>query len=148
MKLSKGSSSEHLKETSSSQSSSNSSSSLTLDRDDDQSPPLSPLRLPSSQKSLSSSNSSISSWKSSHQLLGSQSSDDGDSNHSIGSAVSCNSKDDRSTYNTKFARYHLETYRQNDRMRWNFDFDHNRPLDDSHHHHHQTVPRYQWEPAI
>ena len=74
--------------------------------------------------------------------------DDGDSNGSSSSSSLCNSKEDRATYNTKFAKHHLDTYRQNDRMRWNFDFDHNRPLDDNHHHHHQSVPRYQWEPAI
>ena len=129
----------HLKGTSSSSLSVNSGGSRDHDQDDDQSPPMSPLRLPQ----LSSSSSSISSWSSSSQ--NSQSSDDGDNN--INSQCN-NSKEDRSTYNTKFARYHLETYRQNDRMRWNFDFDHNRPLDDTHHHHHQTVARYQWEPAI
>lgn len=100
---------------------------------DDQSPPISPLRLPQ----LSSSNSSIFSWTTASQ--GSHSTDSMDLDQ-------CNSKEDRATYNTKFARYHLETYRQNDRMRWNFDFDHNRPLDDSHHH--PTSPRYQWEPSV
>lgn len=108
---------------------------LVEHQDDDQSPPMSPLRLPQ----LSSSSSSISSWSSSSQA--SQSSDDGD-------MMQCNGKEDRSTYNTKFAKHHLETYRQNDRMRWNFDFNHNRPLDDDHHQHHQVVARYKWEPAI
>lgn len=103
--------------------------------DEDQSPPMSPLRLPQ----LSSSSSSIYSWSSS-QGSGHISDDD--------SQPLCNSKEDRSSYNTKFAKYHLETYRKNDRIRWNFDFDHNRPLDDSHHHHHQTVPRYQWKTDI
>lgn len=106
--------------------------------DQDQSPPMSPLRLPQ----LSSSSSSIASWSSSQTSQLSEFSDLGE----------CNSKEDRSSYNTKFARYHLESYRQNDRMRWNFDFEHNRPLDDSHHHphHHPTVGhgRYQWEPAV
>lgn len=104
---------------------------------DDQSPPMSPLRLPQ----LSSSSSSIASWASQGSQI---SSEDGDSQPASG----CNSKEDRAAYNTKFARYHIETYRQNDRMRWNFDFDHNRPLDDNHHHHHHAVARYQWEPAI
>lgn len=101
---------------------------------DDQSPPISPLRLPQ----LSSSNSSIFSWTSASQ--GSNSSDSMDVDQ-------CNSKEDRASYNTKFAKYHLETYRQNDRMRWNFDFDHNRPLDDSAHHRPSSA-RYQWEPAV
>lgn len=115
-------------------------SSLPGDRDDDdQSPPNSPLRLP---QNPFSSNSSISSWSSSSRA--SESSEDGDACNNTNN----NSKEDRMSYSTKFARYHLETYRQNDRMRWNFDFEHNRPLDDQHHHHHQTVARYQWEPAI
>lgn len=112
--------------------------------DEDQSPPMSPLRLPQ----LSSSSSSISSWSSSSQASQSGSEDGCE----LGGSSQCNSssssKEERASYNTKFARYHLETYRQNDRMRWNFDFDHNRPLEESHHHHHQTVARYQWEPAI
>lgn len=120
-------------------------SSLPGDRDDDdQSPPNSPLRLPQ----IFSSNSSISSWSSSSRASES-SSEDGDAcNNNSNATTTGNSKEDRMSYSTKFARYHLETYRQNDRMRWNFDFEHNRPLDDQHHHHHQTVARYQWEPAI
>lgn len=107
---------------------------LNQEQDDqDQSPPLSPIRMPQ----LSSSSSSIASWSSS-SAFSSSSSEEGECN-SNGM-----SKEDRATYNTKFARYHLETYRQNDRMRWNFDFDHNRPLDD---HHHSSGARYQWEPA-
>lgn len=106
------------------------------DTDEDQSPPMSPLRLPQ----LSSSSSSIYSWSSS-QGSGKMSDDDD-------SQPLCNSKEDRSSYNTKFAKYHLESYKKNDRIRWNFDFDHNRPLDDSHHHHHQTVARYQWKPDL
>lgn len=105
--------------------------------DEDQSPPMSPLRLPQ----LSSSSSSIYSWSSS-QGSGHISSGDDDSQ------PLCNSKEDRSNYNTKFAKYHLETYKKNDRIRWNFDFDHNRPLGDSNHNHHQTVARYQWKPDI
>ena len=112
--------------------------SIEPENSDDQTPPISPLRSPQ----LSSSSSSISSWGG-LSSQGSQLSIDDGENSNGSSSSQCNSKD---TYNTKFARYHLETYRQNDRMRWNFDFDHNRPLEDSHHHHHQTVPRYQWEP--
>lgn len=118
--------------------------SSSSEHEDSNSPPMSPLRLPQ----LSSSSSSISSWpfcdhnRASHS---SQSSEDGDSQPAL---CNSNSKEDRSSYNTKFARYHLETYRRNDQMRWNFDFDHNRPLDEQHHHHHQTAARYQWEPAI
>lgn len=84
--------------------------------------------------------SSIASWSQSSSLSSGKSSECLDVDQ-------CNSKEVESSYNTKFARYHLETYRQNDRLRWNFDFDHNRPLDDNHHHHHQTVARYQWEPV-
>lgn len=123
-----------------------------MDLFSDESPPLSPLRL----QQLSPSASSISSWSSASQA--SQLSDDGTGGelHSplMGpGSSSCNSNgsnasSSKETYNTKFARYHLETYRQNDRLRWNFDFDHNRPLEDSHHHNHQTVARYQWEPDI
>lgn len=85
------------------------------------------------------SSSLSSSWSQSCSLTGAKSSEclDGEQ---------CNSKEVESSYNTKFARYHLETYRQNDRLRWNFDFDHNRPLDENHHHHHQAVARYQWQP--
>lgn len=133
---------------------------------EDHSPPVSPLRLPQ----LSSSQTSISSWQSSSSqpasalpVLSSSSSSSSSSqrsSHSKSSSQSslsfdfdaddhlCNSKEDRASYNTKFARYHLETYRQNDRMRWNFDFDHNAPLDDAHHHHnsHTVANKYHWKP--
>lgn len=110
---------------------------------DDQSPPISPLRSPQ----LSSSNSSIWSWSSSSQSSQSSNSDPLE----FDPQQQCNSKEERSSYNTKFARYHLETYKQNDRLRWNFDFDHNRPVDDNTHHHHRhatVAARYQWDPAI
>lgn len=134
---------------------------------EDQSPPISPLRL----QQLSPSGSSISSWTSSLSQASQLSIDaidqfnpqfhnDHHNNHSpigLPTSLLCNSDSNGSTrssgggketYNTKFARRHLDAYRQNDRMRWNFDFDHNRPLDQEQSNHHQaSIPRYQWEPT-
>lgn len=60
----------------------------------------------------------------------------------INQAAMCNYKEERSAYNSKFARYHIESYKQHDRMRWNFDFDHNKPLDNSSP---TSVGRFDWD---
>lgn len=64
------------------------------------------------------------------------------------STSSSSSSSQKESYNTRFAKYHLETYRQQDRNRWNFDFDHNKPLDSDNRSQSPSSSRFQWEPAL